>query len=141
MDSSLVKFLDDNREFIDGFTPAKDWFMGLESRLEAKVNNRLTFLIFFAELSFDILALREPGMAVITYYSNHRYSIGIEFSGGDCWECRIFSVLLQRGNISFEELKERIKGKVKETVFGLDRSKEVICDLIDKIPERRMVEI
>lgn len=141
MDSSLVKFLDDNREFIDGFTPTKDWFIGLGYRLEAKVNNRSTYLTFFAELSFDILALREPEMAVITYDSAHRYSIGIKFSEGDCLECWIFSVLLQRGNISFKELKERIKGKVKEKVFGLDRSKEVICGLIDKIPENRMVEI
>lgn len=139
MGSSLVKFLDDNREFIDGFTPTPSWFIRLEDKLKA--SHPVMYRNFFAELSFDILALREPEMAVITYDSAHRYSIGIKFPEGDCLECWIFSVLLQRGNISFKELKERIKGEVKGTIFGLDRSKEVICDLIDKIPENRMVEI
>ena len=137
----LIKFLDDNRKFIDEFTPTESWFEGLGYRLEAKVNNRSTYLTFFAELSFDILALREPEMAVIAYDSNHRYSIGIKFSEENCWAYNIFSVVLQRGNISFEELKEQIKEKVKGTVFGLDKSKEIICDLIDDIPLDRMVEI
>ena len=139
MEPSLVKFLDDNREFIDGFTPTESWFIKLEDKL--RTYSRAMYRNFFAEISFDILALREPEMAVIAYNDDHRYSIGIKFSNGNCLVYSIFSVVLQRGNISFKELKERIKGKVKETVFGLDRSKEVICGLIDDIPENRMVEI
>ena len=139
MDSSLVKFLDDNREFIDGFTPTESWFIKLEDKL--RTYSRAMYRNFFAEISFDILALREPEMAVIAYNDDPRYSIGMKFSNGNCLVYSIFSVVFQRGNISFKELKERIKGKVKETVFGLDRSKEVICDLIDNIPENRMVEI
>lgn len=135
----LIKFLDDNRKFIDEFTPTESWFIRLEDKL--KTYSLAMYRNFFAEISFDILAIREPGMAVITYNSNHRYSIGIKFSNGDCWEYSIFSVVLQRGNISFERLKEQIKEKVKETIFGLDKSKEIICDLIDDIPEDRMVEI
>lgn len=136
---ALIKFLEDNRKFIDEFTPTQSWFIRLEDKL--KTNNPAMYRNFFAEISFDILAIREPGMAVITYNSNHRYSIGIKFSNGNCWEYSIFSVVLQRGNISFERLKEQIKEKVKETIFGLDKSKEIICDLIDDIPEDRMVEI
>ena len=135
----LIKFLDDNRKFIDEFTPTGGWFIRLEDKL--KTYSQAMYRNFFAEISFDILAIREPGMAVITYNSNHRYSIGIKFSNGNCWEYSIFSVVLQRGNISFERLKEQIKEKVKETIFGLDKSKEIICDLIDDIPADRMVEI
>lgn len=135
----LIKFLDDNREFIDEFTPTESWFIRLEDRL--KTNIPIMYRNFFAELSFDILALSEPEMAVIPYNDDHRYSIGIKFSNGNCLVYSIFSVVLQRGDISFEELKERIKGKVKETAFGLDKSKEVICNLIDSIPMNRMVEI
>lgn len=135
----LIKFLDDNRKFIDEFIPTESWFIRLEDKL--KTYSLAMYRNFFAEISFDILAIREPGMAVITYNSNHRYSIGIKFSNGNCWEYTIFSVVLQRGDISFGELKEQIKEKVKETIFGLDKSKEIICDLIDDIPEDRMVEI
>ena len=135
----LIKFLEDNRKFIDEFTPTESWFIRLEHRL--KTNIPIMYRNFFAELSFDILAIRKPGMAVITYDDDHRYSLGIEFSEGDCFEYRIFSVVLQRGDISFEELRERIKGKVKETALGLDKSKEVICNLIDSIPMNRMVEM
>lgn len=136
---SLVKFLDDNRKFIDEFTPTQSWFIRLEDML--KTDNPAMYRNFFAEISFDILAIRGPEMAVIAYDSNHRYSIGIKFSEENCWAYNIFSVVLQRGNISFEELKEQIKEKVKGTVFGLDKSKEIICDLIDDIPMDRMVEI
>lgn len=137
---ALIKFLEDNRKFIDEFTPTESWFIKLEYKL--KTYNPAMSQNFFAEISFDILALREPEMAVITYSPGHRNnSIGIKFSNGNCWEYSIFSVVLQRGDISFEELKERIKEKVKETLFGLDKSEEVICDLIDNIPMNRMEEM
>lgn len=138
MEPSLVKFLDDNREFIDGFTPTPSWFIRLEDKLKASYP--VMYRNFFAELSFDILAMSEPEMAVIAYDSSHRYFPGIKFSNTNCWGYTILLVKIQR-NTSFEELKEKLKEKVKGTIFGLDRSKEVICDLIDNIPENRMVEI
>lgn len=136
---SLVKFLDENKEFIDEFTPTPSWFIELENKL--MTNNPVMYRNFFAEISFDILAMREPEMAVITHDPNHRYGIGIKFSDKNCWAYSIFSVVFQKGNIGFEELKEQIKQKVSETVLGLDKSPKIIRDLIDSIPEERMVEI
>lgn len=136
---ALINFLDENKNFINEFTPTQTWFIRLEDKL--KTSYPILYRNLFAEISFDILAMREPGMAVIAYDSNHRYSLGIKFSEGNCWAYNIFSVVLQRGNISFEELKEQIKEKVKETLFGFDKSEEIICDLIDDITEDRMVEI
>ena len=139
MEPSLVKFLDENKEFIDEFTPTLSWFIRLEDKL--KTSNPVMYRNFFAEISFDILAMREPEMAVIAYDSDHIYGLGIKFNNTTCWAYTIFSVVLQRGNISFGELKEQIKQKVSETALGLDKSKEIICGLIDNIPEDRLIEI
>lgn len=136
---ALINFLDENKNFINEFTPTQTWFIRLEDKL--KTSYPILYRNFFAELSFDILALSEPEMAVIPYNDDHRYSIGIKFFNGNCLVYSIFSVVLQRGDISFEELKEQIKEKVKGTLFGFDKSEEIICDLIDNITEDRMVEI
>lgn len=135
----MVKFLDDHRKFIDEFTPTPSWFIRLEDKLKA--SHPVMYRNFFAEISFDILAIREPEMAVIAYDNDHIYGLGIKFNNINCWAYTIFSVVLQRGNISFRELKEQIKQKVSETALGLDKSKETICGLIDNIPEDRLIEI
>ena len=138
MISLLVKFLDENKEFIDEFTPTQSWFIELENKLMTSIP--IMYRNFFTEISFDILAIREPEMAVITYDDDHRYGLGIKFNNTNCWAYTIFSVRVQR-NTSFEELKEKLKEKVKDTLLGLDKSSEIICDLIDSIPEERMVKI
>lgn len=134
----LVKFLDENKEFIDEFTPTQSWFIELENKLMASIP--LMYRNFFAEISFDILAMREPEMAVIAYDNDHRYGLGIKFNNTNCWAYTIFSVRVQR-NTSFEELKEKLKEKVKGAILGLDKSSEIICNLIDSISEERMVKI
>lgn len=134
----LVKFLDENKEFIDEFTPTQSWFIELENKLMTSIP--LMYRNFFAEISFDILAMREPEMAVIAYDNDHRYGLGIKFNNTNCWAYTIFSVGVQR-NTSFEELKEKLKEKVKGSILGLDKSSEIICNLIDSISEERMVKI
>lgn len=135
---ALIDFLDKNKEFIEGFTPTQIWFIRLEDKL--KIRYPGLYRNFFAEISFDILALREPEMAVITYDSDNRYSLGIRFSGTAYRAYLIFSEVIPK-NTDFRELKERLKDNVKGNLLCLDKSSEIICDLIDSIPEERMVKI
>lgn len=75
---ALIDFLDKNKEFIDEFTPTQTWFIRLEDKL--KTSYPILYKNFFAEISFDILAMREPERAIITYSSDRRHGLGIRFN-------------------------------------------------------------